>query len=39
MEIKIDRPGEIGEYDDGMQQLLQIAYGTSARPQARLIHT
>ena len=27
MEIKIDRPGEIGEYDDGMQQLLQIVWG------------
>lgn len=27
MEIKIDRPGEIGEYDQGMQELLQIVWG------------
>jgi len=27
VEIKIDRPGEVGEYDEGMQQLLQIVWG------------
>lgn len=27
MDIKIDRPGEIGEYDEGMQQLLQVVWG------------
>ena len=27
MAIKIDRPGEPGEYDDGMQALLQIVWG------------
>jgi phosphoethanolamine N-methyltransferase len=27
MTIKIDRPGEIGEYDEGMQTLLQLVWG------------
>jgi SAM-dependent methyltransferase len=27
LDIKIDRPSEIGEYDDGMQALLQIVWG------------
>ena len=27
MAIKIDRPGEPGEYDDGMQALLQVVWG------------
>ncbi len=27
MAVKIDRPAEIGEYDDGMQALLQLVWG------------
>ncbi len=27
MDIRIDRPAEIGEYDEGMQQLLQLVWG------------
>src|SRR5258706_14704094 len=27
MAIKIDRPPEVGEYDEGMQTLLQIVWG------------
>jgi len=27
MTIKIDRPPEVGEYDEGMQTLLQIVWG------------
>jgi ubiquinone/menaquinone biosynthesis C-methylase UbiE len=27
MSVKIDRPGEIGEYDEGLQSLLQLVWG------------
>jgi phosphoethanolamine N-methyltransferase len=27
MTVKIDRPGEIGEYDEGMQAMLQLVWG------------
>lgn len=27
MSVKIDRPGEIGEYDEGLQTLLQLVWG------------